>query len=148
MAYGAILREGLAFLRYVIAIVTTEASGIVHMPNVIGVSSPSDLHLRKTVGRENGDEAFSRSFDEVRMGSEHIRMFAAIELCKRGWDFFASFSFGRVVGLEEFQALLMNPRKFGADGAFCHGTIERVLRGLHGVGGAIVTIDAVHYATL
>ena len=80
VAYGAILRKGLAFLGDVVTIVTAEASGIAHVPDVIGVSSPGDLHLRKTVGCEDGHEAFSCSFDQVGMSRKHIGVFAAVEL--------------------------------------------------------------------
>lgn len=44
---SAILRESLAFLRDVITIVATEASGIAHVPDVIRMGSPGDLHVRE-----------------------------------------------------------------------------------------------------
>src|SRR6201995_6038312 len=131
-----------------VAIMAAEAAGIVHVSDVIRVRAPGYFHVWKTVGGENGDQSLSRRFDEIGMCGEDIRMLVAIELRELSRNLDSRFIFGSVIGFEQLESLFVDPGKLGADGAFRHGAIERVFSGLHGVCGAIVAVNAVHYATL
>ena len=80
VAGGAILRDGLAVLCCVLAIVAAEAAGIAHVADVIGVRSPGDFHFGKHVGREDVTSPSPAAFTRCGLRGQHIRVFAAIEL--------------------------------------------------------------------
>ncbi len=69
----------LAILCGVIAIVAAEATGIAHVPDVVRMRSPRDLHIGKHIGREDGHQPIAGGLHEVRFRRQHVRMFAAIE---------------------------------------------------------------------
>ena len=133
----------------VVAIVAAEAAGIAHVADVIGMRSPGDLHVGKDVGGEDVDQPFAGSFDEIGICGQHLGMLrrdrTGVEL--RG-NLGACFGFGGVVGLQQLKSLFVDQGQLGADGAFGHGAIEGIFGGLHGVGRAVVAIDAVHDAAL
>ena len=93
-----------------IAIVATEAAGIAHVPDVIRVCSPGDLHIWKTIGGEHSDQTLACRFDEVRMCFEDIRVFVAIKLRELLGNFDSRFRFGRVIGLEQLECPSCEPR--------------------------------------
>ena len=53
VAGRAILRDGLAIFCAVLAIVAAETTGIAHVTDVIGMSTPRDLHFGEHIGRED-----------------------------------------------------------------------------------------------
>ena len=79
---------------------------------------------------------------------QNLRMLIAVELRQALRNLLPRFVFGFVVGFQKRQALLVDPRQFRTDRAFRHRPVERIFRGLHGVGSAIVAIDAIHDAPL
>ena len=75
-------------------------------------------------------------------------MFTAVEGGQLLRNLGARIGFGGVIGLEKFDAFLVNPRQLGTDSTFNHCAVQRILCGLHRVGRAIVAIDAVHQPAL
>ena len=53
VAGRAILCDGLAIFCGVFAIVAAETTGIAHVTDVIGMSTPRDLHFGEHIGRED-----------------------------------------------------------------------------------------------
>ena len=135
-----------AVLGGVVAIVAAEAAGIAHVADVVGMRSPGDLHKRKDILAVEGDEFIAGRLDLGGLGGEHFRVLRGDRRPQLLRNFDGGFGFCGVVGLEQFQALLVDPGKIGADGSLGHGAVDGVLGGDKGVGGAVVAVDAIHHA--
>src|SRR5262250_2226746 len=56
MAYGAVLGDGLAFGAGVLFVVATETAVKIHVPDVVGIGTPGDLHRGKNVALKDGEQ--------------------------------------------------------------------------------------------
>lgn len=63
MAGGAVIRDRLSTLRHMAAIVTAEATRIVHVPDIVRIGSPGDFHIWKHILVVDRNQALRSLFD-------------------------------------------------------------------------------------
>src|SRR6185437_11357205 len=117
VAGSAVVGDGLlAVFGAVVAVVAPEASGVAHVPDVVGMRAPGDLHLGEYIVREDADEACPGELDVVCLCGVHVGMLGAVEVFEGGGDFLLGFGGAGVVGLEQLGPLFVDPRQIGIDG--------------------------------
>ncbi len=67
MAGGAVLGDAGSVFRGVVAVVAAEAAGIVHVADVVGMSSPGHLHVREHVLAVECDQFIAGRLDLLRL---------------------------------------------------------------------------------
>ncbi len=137
----------LAVLGSVVAVVAAEAARIAHVADVVGMRSPGHLH--------EGKHILAIESHQFLPGGLTWSAFAAAPRdagCDRSpqlrRNLGARFGLGGIRGLQQFQALFVDPGQIRRDRAFGHCPVDRVFRGHEGVSRAVVAIDAIHHPPL
>src|SRR5215472_1680594 len=82
----AILREDFPRSTHMFPVVTTEATQVSHVPNVVGIDFRADAHVRKEIPAVLPFEFFSGCLDQVALLRGYLGILLLIELPKRGGD--------------------------------------------------------------
>ena len=105
VTHVAIVRDYLAVVAHVFAIMTTEATVEIKMSDVIRMGLPVGLHLREKIRLKNSLDLFHRAIDRGALLRVDVRIFRAIELIQARGDLADRFVGGRVRPTERFDGL-------------------------------------------
>src|ERR1019366_10543930 len=83
MAGVAILRDLLPALRFVIAVVASEAARKIVVPEVVGIGSPCNVHLGENIAFVNIENRLCGVFNLGALGIVQVKVILAIVFAQR-----------------------------------------------------------------
>jgi hypothetical protein len=100
MAHGAVVRNTLAIFCIMTAVMTAEAPWIVVVSEVIGMSSPADLHVREDISAIYRGQCFCSLVDLRALSVPYSRILRTIELFESSSDLCGRFLLRAITGLD------------------------------------------------
>lgn len=144
MAGRAIIGYGFLFSCVVTAIVTTEASRIGIVAEVVRVRAPCDFHEGKDIFTVDRDQGLRSLIDLRTLPAPDSRILRAIKGLQAGGNFGSGLFLGCVAGLDQGKPLFMHERQRHARPAFRHIVVQCIFGCSKGMSWAIVAVDAIH----
>src|SRR5579859_3907560 len=86
MAGGTVLGNGFALAAGVLLVMAAEATIKIHMPDVVRVGAPCDLHRRKNITLKNCEQFLPCGVHIIFMLRIDIRIGGSIVILKGGWN--------------------------------------------------------------
>jgi len=133
----AIVWNRLAIRARVAPVVTSEASREVRVSQIVGISAPADLHFRKHVSRIDELQFAYSCIDQRALPAIQFGIRGPVEFVDAGCDALCRRLLSRVVPLQRLNPDFLDKRQICADRFLRQCQIDRLLRQLENMRGAI-----------
>ncbi len=131
-----------------VVVVAAEAAGEVHVPEVVRVAAPRDLHRREDVPVVDRHESLPRPYDVIMTRAVNRRLALFVELVEPGHNRGVGLLLGRRGTFEQLRSLFLDERQRRGDFPGGHGLVHRFVRHGKRVRRPVVAIHAVHQTRL
>ena len=144
MAGVAIVGNGTSVGARMASVVTAEASGKVHVPEIVGIRAPSHIHRGEHVPQIHGLHLIDRRLHQPVLQAVHVGIRRLIEAVQARRDLPYRGVAVRIFRIEQRGRLFLDKRQFRTDAPLRHRVVQSPLRQLECVRGPVVAVDAIH----